>query len=236
MPRIVSKGSITGRKAYSNGGLGLSIGSGVGGARKAITRRAPDSGKSAEDNGGLSFVVNVLGGDITSYLGDNRGFYFIDATFITAGQSFGQSYSVFQNKDSVAIISEFADISGGFVLAVSTFAKYVTSNSFEITFPTISDIGTLTQTDISGLVLVYELSGNNLVLNNSLTGQQVLQAVNFTVRINLSDSPVLANVKSGLTFYSGKTFKYQLNTNDAGVLIYDGGLYPFIKITNSGSG
>ena len=46
MPRVVSKGSITGRSAFSNGGLGLSIGTrATKGIRHAISRRAPDNVK-----------------------------------------------------------------------------------------------------------------------------------------------------------------------------------------------
>jgi hypothetical protein len=48
MTSRISKGSITGRAAFSNGGLGLSIGSKVsGGIRHAISRRAPDASKIA---------------------------------------------------------------------------------------------------------------------------------------------------------------------------------------------
>lgn len=48
MTSRISKGSITGRAAFSNGGLGLSIGSKVsGGIRHAIGRRAPDASKIA---------------------------------------------------------------------------------------------------------------------------------------------------------------------------------------------
>ena len=155
------------------------------------------------------------------------------------GQSFGQTYSVFQNKDSVGFYVDVYDSSDiiGFGLVVSKFATNVKSNSFEITFPYISGIDTLTAADILNselLGLVYELSGNHLVLKKSIvTNDQLLQAVNFTVAFIVSNTldPTsdLVNVKSGLTFYSEKTFKYQLNTNDTGVIEYDNKSYSFSK-------
>lgn len=49
MTARIKKGAITGRPAYSNGGLGLSIGTRVNGVRRAIAHRAPDSIKVAEE-------------------------------------------------------------------------------------------------------------------------------------------------------------------------------------------
>jgi hypothetical protein len=50
MTARIKKGAITGRPAYSNGGLGLSIGTRVnGGIRSAIAHRAPDSIKVVEE-------------------------------------------------------------------------------------------------------------------------------------------------------------------------------------------
>jgi hypothetical protein len=43
MPAHIRKGLITGAPSFNSGGLGLSIGSRVGGIRHAIARRAPDS-------------------------------------------------------------------------------------------------------------------------------------------------------------------------------------------------
>jgi hypothetical protein len=47
MPAHIRKGLITGAPAFNSGGLGLSIGSRVGGIRAMISKRAPDGGKIA---------------------------------------------------------------------------------------------------------------------------------------------------------------------------------------------
>ena len=61
MTSRISKGSITGRKAFSNGGLGLSIGSRVsGGIRQVIGRRAPDAIKIASAVAPADPISSVL--------------------------------------------------------------------------------------------------------------------------------------------------------------------------------
>lgn len=223
MPRVVSKGSITGRAAFNNGGLGLSIGTRVGGARHAIARRAPDSIKIGND-GGLSFVVLGI-------------YYSVDLQytfqFNTVQQvSFGQRYSVFNNKDSVFMIYGVPDGSlYGFGIAVSSFATNVTSNSFEITFPIISGIDDLVLDNMVSSDLVYQRSGSSgplsLIETDLETDIDFFKSSQFTVNFKVIENPQLDDVKNELRFYSGKTFKYQLNSNDSGVVIYDGVSHPF---------
>lgn len=52
MPAHIRKGLITGAPAFNSGGLGLSIGSRVGGTRHRIAQRAPDSVKIASATSG----------------------------------------------------------------------------------------------------------------------------------------------------------------------------------------
>jgi hypothetical protein len=244
MPQVVSKGLITGRPAFSNGGLGLSIGSGVGGIRNAIARRAPDGikiGNSSGNNSGFSFVVNNFQNRNVSY--DNINiitFAFIDFS-PTVGQV-GETYSVFQNKKSVAISSGLSINQSNmnffeYSLNVSSFAKNVTSNSFDIIFPIISGIDDLVSTDLINLGpdikgLKYQLSGNVLMLKNNLSIPDVLASSQFAVIFVFPPTAGLEYIKDNLRFYSGKTFKYQLNSNDSGVVTYKNVSIPFVKTTN----
>jgi len=58
MTSRISKGSITGRAAYSNGGLALSIGTRASrGIRNAIAKRAPDSVKIALSSGPTIYKI-----------------------------------------------------------------------------------------------------------------------------------------------------------------------------------
>lgn len=63
MPAHIKKGAITGRPAFTNGGLGLSIGTRVfGGLRHAVSSRAPNisgsSGNSGSSGGETEFIFN----------------------------------------------------------------------------------------------------------------------------------------------------------------------------------
>ena len=243
----LSKGSITGRSAYSDGGLGLSIGSRVGGSRHAIARRAPDSIKIG-NNSGLSFVVNddvdiTMSGNIAYSInldGENTtGFFF--ANYDTGVN--GRKYSLFQNQERVAItISNLGgrgeDGIEAYYLSVSSFATNVTSNSFEIRFPTISGINDLTSDIIQRGLLYYELSGNELVYNSALTENALFEADKFTVGfLCKSDTAALETVKNDLTGSSNSVVKFQLNTNDSGVVIStvtSGNTItlPFVKVLN----
>lgn len=65
MTSRISKGSITGRKAYSDGGLALSVGTrATRGIRNSINRRAPDAGKIS---GGITIPDYVLFGYASVY-------------------------------------------------------------------------------------------------------------------------------------------------------------------------
>ena len=159
MPRVVSKGSITGRSAFSNGGLGLSIGTrATKGIRHAISRRAPDNVK-------ISGTVAVPIYKLTKKGDDNDINSYIEDTGIVPYFSFaGVAYAV-PNETAVSLFAPFkigtlegitVNLGLGKNCAITNFNESLlkptaTSNEYTISIPQLSTIGTdWIETDSNG--------------------------------------------------------------------------------------
>jgi hypothetical protein len=239
MPRVVSKGSITGRKAFSNGGLGLSIGSGVGGARNAITRRAPDSGKSAED----SIYYHIYGGPsvkLSPGLGPDRPY--ISDISLNFDLNYAPSINMFTNKlEQIAFRFFPEDLSGNDAeITVSIYSinpSYVTeslfttvsNNVYSITIPTMSD-PILTGTEA---IRYLDVTTEPQLLVSSDTNAKFEFDFSWS-GVDLTDTDDFNRFTTMIDDITNKTYTFTLLANNYCIIQCDGPYYGGPYVTSGG--
>jgi hypothetical protein len=246
MPAHVRKGLITGAPAFNSGGLGLSIGSRIGGGiRHAIAGRAPDAVKiSSGNSGSLSFYVNdyIIGQQPSiKVLYRNVGQLLSTVTFATiTSHTQHPTYSILQNINNVFIyglnIREF-DLCGNgiFFVPLSKFIENVSASSFEITIPSIkqSVLNDLSSNDYASDKVVFEQSGNEMILGDTNNEATLMQGNRFFITFAISSTTPIQQARTTLTNYTGKTYKFELYTNESGAFTVNDTKYEFKRINTS---
>lgn len=165
MTSRISKGSITGRKSYSDGGLALSIGTrSTRGIRHAIARRAPDSVKIA---GSASPTIYKLlrskaFGTASPYTGDKTtGIYFTTGGFDYLDQPAISPFAphklqVFESIKINVAAGKYAQVTN---IDESLIKTTNVPNVYTITIPTISTTaGNWTDVDGAGAGTMWTLT------------------------------------------------------------------------------
>ena len=216
MTSRISKGSITGRKAFSNGGLGLSIGSRVGGARRMITARAPDTVKIAGGTQSNNFKIRKIDG-IISY-----------STTTTQSEPYLEQVSVFYDDANDAIYPQLfekklttlafmSDLSGDETIKVSlqnpqtgifieSLFQNTASNVHEFQFPDISYNFTLLDISNNDRALYLndgKFTDNDTNKNNTITALFIFDPNTMTISdVNDTFIPLIDNKKYTITMNS----------------------------------
>lgn len=184
MTSRISKGSITGRKAFSNGGLALSIGTRANrGIRHAIAKRAPDTVKIAGGGSssgttndykikygmGLISYSNTSTQTTKPYLESVGLFYSPDNDAAAIYQQLFEKKletirfkSVLDGSNNTIIVSLTNPASGTFIESLFTNPS---SNVHEFQFPDISY--NFTQADISNNTTSLYLNSGKFTNNSS---------------------------------------------------------------------
>ena len=217
MPRVVSKGSITGRSAFSNGGLGLSIGTrATKGIRHAIGRRAPDSVKINGDPT-PDYKIGYNGAGRT-YTGTGSVPY-VETIAVFENDAENSKYELFENKLQTFSVKFVTDLSGRKINAVFTngnagiFAEslfsYKSKNTHEFTFPDISY--NFTTADISNNSKTLILENNKLVTGTSTgTNYDVMfmfENINKTADVTLLNNTLIP-------YIDNKIYTLTMTSND----------------------
>jgi len=204
MTSRISKGSITGRAAFSNGGLGLSIGSKVsGGIRHAISRRAPDASKIAGAAAAPIYKLIMKGtnfGTIMNYETNvssfphftTRGFSYADSPAVSLFAPFKIEY--FESITILTASTKYAEITN---VDESLIKSTAIPNVYTITIPAIST----TDGDWTNV------SDTRWVLTNNLPA-------GFGP-ITIDNGTDFAGASSLITSYlSGKTYTFTMTGTD----------------------
>jgi hypothetical protein len=224
MPAHIRKGLITGAPAFNSGGLGLSIGSRVGGARHAISNRAPDSLKTNPPDtdyniSGYTITFNQL---LTTRPYISR-FIFSEATFpSTTPTSSSPLFPVelssltieFKPTDpsgSDAVITVSITPSGvSPALAVDTLFTTVSKNVYSFTFPEILDA----ISNISDPMGIYRYTNGE---SDGLVSNFDTQKFTFVfrwIRVSLGDTDDFIRFTEMLNTIANKTYTFTMTENN----------------------
>jgi hypothetical protein len=220
MTSRISKGSITGRAAFSNGGLGLSIGSRVGGARRMISTRAPDASKIS--GGAPAATIYKISGYITTFTPSATARPYI-SSIISSQAIGGPSSSQMFEKQLDAIVFEFkpTDASNSDAVITMTVSpvsgenpidilfSYVSNNVYSFVIPPLSDAISSSSTSPA----TRYTNGNTDVLV-SAAGAKLFTFQFAWSGVTLSDGPDFTRFTTMINDIVSKTYTFTLSANN----------------------
>ncbi len=219
MPAHIRKGLITGAPAFNSGGLGLSIGSRVGGIRAMISKRAPDGGKIAPVPEVTEYKIR--GDDINNLTfngtpPDQTTNKYVETMFVTTTDVVYTSSSFAENRISdlefSIIVANGKTVKVNFKPGNETIVESLitkqSENVYIYTMPSIS--GTLI-TETNGAIAVLYLNGNALSATESAADDDVELQLSG---IGYSDPFELDTFKTHVNDYvSGKVFTIKMTSD-----------------------
>jgi len=214
MTSRISKGSITGRKAYSDGGLALSIGTrATRGIRHAIARRAPDSvkisgvPKVSEYKFTKSFTYgpyNALYGVATSPYISSFGVTLLTGTALSPLFANNVSSIKFEITDGAKNFTlQFDSGTGAGLVGIEQFITKTagTTNKYNFKIPTGVTLAALNN-------FLYSNGGAFVTTATPATQIKLTAAVGF----GYAD---VAALNAALALYvNDKTFEFEMREND----------------------
>ena len=224
MTSRISKGSITGRAAFSNGGLGLSIGSKVsGGIRHAISRRAPDASKiagavapAAPVNPAYNFTKTIVYTTFDGFF-PNEPPPYITAMSITLLTTSSISTMFSKKLDEITIGNIQSALGNNFKVifkygssqTVEQFISNVSNNVYNFTIPSFAT-ALITDNPPASTVLYWNGSAF------SKTGSAADLSLTITTGFGYDpDAAGLAELKTDLsTHIIGKTITFTMTNNN----------------------
>jgi hypothetical protein len=218
MTSRISKGSITGRKAYSDGGLGLSIGTrATRGIRHAIARRAPDTVKISGVPTVVEYQINktipkgtyvaIPNPALPPYIGE-FGVTLVAGSALSTLFTTKASQLVFQiEMAGKSILLTFDNGTTGTPKIVEQFLTKKDVNVYEFKIPTIPTLASFGQ-------LLYS-DGTTAPFNTTTSTVNIKLTAVANAGYGL-DAPALALFNTDLgTYVSGKTFTFTMSANNS---------------------
>ncbi len=218
MTSRISKGSITGRKAYSDGGLGLSIGSRVGGARRMITARSPDSVKIS---GGAEAPIYKISGYRTTFTPSATTRPYISSIISSQASGGTSSSQMFEARlDGFTFEFKPTDASNNDAIitilviptgetAIDTLFSYVSNNVYSFVIPALSNVISNSSTSPTNRYT----NGNTDGLVSS-SGSKLFNFQFSWTGVTLSDGPDFTRFTAMINDIVNKTYTFTLSANN----------------------
>jgi hypothetical protein len=218
MPAHIRKGLITGAPAFNSGGLGLSIGSRVGGARRMISARAPDGGKMTP----APTEYKIRGADIANlsldnYLVEPANNFDIREIIITPTANVSTISTFVENtiqdiEFTVNINSKTIKLklkSGTSTIVETLITKMSLINNYEFKIPTIAS-NLITETDGEPDTLYYD----GETVGTTDADDDKMELYLSEIGYDLENAGELADFKTAVnTYISGKTFDITMTSD-----------------------